>query len=291
MDRTTRNDTPAPAARRTPSRGRRLAAAASIALVVGGLAACGGDDDEGATDDAQAGAEGSDGTTGTTAAPASADGAAGGDVEAYCSAVVTLEHTAALGNGPDVDPAAFAETLVEPATAVLEVAPDEVAPAVADGVAILEGVVDSGDPSGLEELEAATAPMHEIDIENCAWEVTDVTAADYSFAGIDDEMAAGVHSFEITNEGAEAHVLSVIRKADGVTQSWDEILAAGEGSGLYEDVSNGFAPPGGTGYAVVDLAPGEYMALCPIPTGTTMEAEGSGPPHFMNGMTQEFTVA
>jgi hypothetical protein len=288
MDRTTRNDTLAPAPRRTPSRGRRLAAAASIALVVGGLAAC-GDDDEGAADDAQAGAEGTDGATGTTAAPGSAAGA-GGDLDAYCGAALSLEQTAALSD-PSADPVAFAESLVEPATAVQEVAPDEVAPVVADGVAILQEVAETGDPSGLEGLEAATAPLHEFDLANCGWEVADVTAADFSFAGIDEEMSAGTHSFELTNEGAEAHVLVVVRKAEGVTESWDEILAAGEGSGMYEDVTSGFAPPGGTGYAVAELEPGEYMALCPVPTGTTGEAEGSGPPHFVHGMSQEFTVA
>jgi hypothetical protein len=281
MDRTTRTHTLTPTPRRAPSRGRRLAAAASIALLVGGLAAC-GDDDEGA-DDAQAGAEGTDDATPTTGAPA------GGDLAAYCDATLELEQVAATSD-PSADPVAFAEQLLPRATAVQDAAPDEVAPTVADGVAILQEVADTGDPSGLEGLEAATAPLHEFDLENCGWEVAEVTAADFSFDGIGAELAAGTHSFEITNEGAEAHVLAVVRKADGVTQSWDEILAAGEGSGLYEDVTSGFAPPGGTGYAVAELAPGEYMAVCPIPTGTTMDAEGTGPPHFVHGMTHEFTV-
>jgi hypothetical protein len=277
MDRTTGTDTT------TPHR-RRLLAAASVALLVGGLAACGGDDDDTATD-AQQGAEGSAG-----AATTEADEAAGGDVDAYCEAALSLEQTAATSD-PEADPVAFAESLIPEATAVEEVAPDEVAPAVADGIAILEQVAETGDPSALGELEAATAPLHEFDLANCGWEVQDVTAADYSFDGIADELTAGVHSFEMANEGAEPHVLVVVRKAEGVTQSWDEVMAAGEGTGLYEDVTSGFAPPGGTGYAVADLAPGEYMALCPIPTGTTGEAEGTGPPHFVHGMSHEFTVA
>jgi hypothetical protein len=289
MDRTTPPDIPAfVPPRPRPTRPRRYAAVASLALLVGGLAACG--DDDGGGDDAQAGAEGTEGGgTGTTAGGLEAQ-PAGGELDAYCTAVVDLEATAAL-NDPSGDPVAFAEAMLEPATTVQEVAPDEVEPVVADGVAILQQVVDTGDPTGLQGLEQTTAPLHEFDVDNCGWEVSDVTMADYSFAGLPDELAAGVHSFELANDGAEAHVLVVVRKAEGVTQSWDEILAAGEGSGLYEDVTSGFAPPGATGYAVADLAPGEYMALCPIPTGTTAEAEGSGPPHFVHGMTQEFTVA
>ena len=234
MDRTTRNDTPTAPARRASRRPshRRLVAAASVALLVAGLGACGGDDDDTATD-AQQGADGSDGPT-TEGGSGGTEEAAGEDVDAYCTAVLSLEQTAALAD-PEADPVAFAESLLVEATAVEEVAPAEVAPAVSEGIAILQGVADTGDPSQLAGLEAATAPMHEFDLANCGWEVSDVTMADFSFTGIGDEMTAGVHSFELANEGAEAHVLVLVRKAEGVTQSWEEILAAGEGTGLYED--------------------------------------------------------
>ena len=47
---------------------------------------------------------------------------------------------------------------------------------------------------------------------------------------------------------------------------------------------------------VADLAPGEYIALCFIPVGTSMShdgefVEGTGAPHFTEGMQHEFTVA
>ena len=51
-------------------------------------------------------------------------------------------------------------------------------------------------------------------------------------------------------------------------------------------------PPGEDGYAVVELEPGDYIALCFIPTGMTSD-EGpppEGPPHAMQGMVAEFTV-
>jgi hypothetical protein len=39
-----------------------------------------------------------------------------------------------------------------------------------------------------------------------------------------------------------------------------------------------------------DLTPGEYVYACFIPTGTTMDAEGTGAPHFMEGMMGSLTV-
>ena len=44
------------------------------------------------------------------------------------------------------------------------------------------------------------------------------------------------------------------------------------------------------GMLVADLAPGEYVAVCFIPVGTMPDHEGTGPPHFVEGMKQEFTV-
>ena len=63
-------------------------------------------------------------------------------------------------------------------------------------------------------------------------------------------------------------------------------------------VGGGFAPMNGSvGYAFLDLSEsGEYAALCFVPTGTVMSedgevTEGSGPPHFVQGMIAEFNVS
>jgi hypothetical protein len=63
-----------------------------------------------------------------------------------------------------------------------------------------------------------------------------------------------------------------------------------------EMVGSAFAPMNGTqGLLVGDFEPGEYIAVCFIPTGTTIDDsgqhEGDGPPHFIEGMQQEFTVS
>ena len=50
------------------------------------------------------------------------------------------------------------------------------------------------------------------------------------------------------------------------------------------------------GNLIADLAPGDYIAVCMIPAGTTVAddgsfTEGTGEPHVMLGMSFEFTVA
>jgi len=123
------------------------------------------------------------------------------------------------------------------------------------------------------------------------------------------------------NTGAEAHELIVARKNDGVTETWDELIAMPEEEAFAKVTTLGplFANPGETaafGIGPTGPAPmtaltleqeGEYIALCFIPQGTTelpdFSAEAAqaspdastsqapqGPPHFVLGMRQEFTV-
>ena len=49
--------------------------------------------------------------------------------------------------------------------------------------------------------------------------------------------------------------------------------------------------PGDSDYGMGELTPGEYVAFCPIPVGSTADGEGDGPPHFAQGMVETFTVA
>ena len=120
-----------------------------------------------------------------------------------------------------------------------------------------------------------------------------MTAKDFSFEGIDDEYEAGSMSFKFTNEGAEDHEIAIARKNDGVTESFEELLALPEEEAMTKVtfVTRGFASAGETGYATGVLEPGEHIAVCFIPQGTIGETEGTGQPHFMLGMSQEFTVS
>ena len=111
-------------------------------------------------------------------------------------------------------------------------------------------------------------------------------------------MPAGPTVVNFTNDGTELHEIILIRKNDDVTESFDELLALPEKQAMKKTTEAGaaFAFPGEEGQTVVDLAAGEYIALCFIPVGLTPEVAASGeepqgPPHFVEGMKVEFVVS
>ena len=81
----------------------------------------------------------------------------------------------------------------------------------------------------------------------------------------------------------------MFRKADGETRSFEELFALPEeeaGDAVTFTAAT-FSPIGETTYAVADLEPGQYAAVCFIPVGGAED----GPPHFTEGMLAEFEVA
>jgi hypothetical protein len=152
--------------------------------------------------------------------------------------------------------------------------------------------------------------------------VIEVTAQDYHFEGLPTSVPAGT-SLTLRNAGAEVHELLVVRRNDGVTESFDELLALPEEESLQKVMVVGilFAAPGESAAMGMDAtgAPspmttlalaqeGDYLAICFIPQGTTelpdfsaqaaappsaapaASAAPQGPPHFLLGMKQEFSV-
>jgi plastocyanin len=137
-----------------------------------------------------------------------------------------------------------------------------------------------------------------------------VVAQDYHFEGLPTSVPAGT-ALELVNEGVEIHEIVVARKNDGVTESWDELIALPEEDVLGKVTILGplFASQGETAEGTIALEQeGEYLAICFIPQGTTEmphmpdpNAEpdpeagppaglGDGPPHAFLGMMQEFVV-
>lgn len=263
---------------------RHLRALVAVGLL--GIAACGGDDDS--SDEPEA-------TTATTAteatdAPAttiatSTTGGATADPVAYCDAHLGIE--AAIAGG---DPAAF-ETAVD---AAHEVIPAEIADALHTAVANAPTEPGPPDPT----FAAAYGELVGWVRDNCGYTEVNVLGTDYAFSGLDDELPAGPTIVELTNEGAEFHEIVLMRKAPGVTESFDELLALPEEEVGDKAIFVGAATgaPGETAATVVDLTAGEYLAVCFVPTGATPEVLAAGPPpdaepHFAHGMKQEFTVA
>ena len=199
----------------------------------------------------------------------------------------------------------------EPDPATLGPLLDEVDAAAADEeiaepLAVMTGaartVLETGDDSifGTPEVINAQSEVDPWMFENCTFtEKAEVTASEYKFEGVPDSFDAGTAGILLTNGGNEAHEMAIMRKDEGVTQTWDEILALPEeeAEALVVQVGGGFAPTKGSkGLSIVELVPGDYVVLCFVPTGTSVGAdgtftEGTGVPHFMGGMKEEFTVS
>jgi plastocyanin len=146
----------------------------------------------------------------------------------------------------------------------------------------------------------------------------DVGGVEYAFTDLPTSVPVGT-TLTFTNNGAEVHEMVLLRIADGVTESLDELLAMeAEGrdpmeEGLVEMVGDMplFAAPGTTaeGSRTID-SEGRYVVICFIPQGLTdmsvleqlgpdasledlppeVQAIMANPPHFALGMIQEFTV-
>ena len=169
------------------------------------------------------------------------------------------------------------------------------------------------------------APADSMDsMDSMAGMAIEVTGVEYAFAGLPETLEVG-SEITFTNDGAVLHEIAVIRIADGVTESLEELLAMeAEGrdpmaEGLVEMVGGMplIAFPGTTaeGTLVLDQ-PGEHVALCFIPQGfdpAVFEANGvdimamgpetdmttlpeevqaifANPTHLEAGMIQPFTV-
>jgi hypothetical protein len=154
----------------------------------------------------------------------------------------------------------------------------------------------TGDASQFESPDFMTAGAN-VDTylyDNCDDEKTEVKGPDYKFEGLEDSYPAGVRRFKLDNTGKEAHEMIILSRKPGVTESFDQILKLPEEKAQSKvDFAGGAdtIDPGKASYGVADLKPGEYIAVCFLPKGTTSaEKEGKGPPHFALGMKKEFKV-
>jgi hypothetical protein len=254
---------------------RSLTAGAYVLVLAAGLAACGGDDDDDASD------------SGSGSEAASVD-----TCDDYLAADTALDAMFST-EAPDEIMAAYEASGVAPNLDALEANPPE---EVADEVTAVAGAIrelgETGDAAAIEEVDPA--PTSAYYFENCDFETIAVTASEYAFDGIPDELAAGVTGIEFANAGTELHEIVIVKRNEGATQSVEELLAMSEeeSAALVTFVEAAGANPGDKGYLVGDFEPGEYSALCFIAQGTTSEEqEGDGPPHAMEGMVKEFTVA
>jgi hypothetical protein len=107
---------------------------------------------------------------------------------------------------------------------------------------------------------------------------------DFSF-DMPSEVRAGRQVWKVVNQGVQWHELNVVQLAPGKTMADLNAFFASGGEGMppFMPVGgiNGFST-NGEGWAIMDLEPGSYIALCFIPD------PASHMPHLALGMIAEF---
>lgn len=162
--------------------------------------------------------------------------------------------------------------------------------------------------------EATAAPTEApTEVATPAAETVAVTAVDYGFEGVPEQVAVG-STLTLTNASeVELHELVAIRLADDETRTADELAALPEEElgALFADAEPAMviiAMPGEAGTAIIGdgsiAEAGRYLLICAIPVGADPEAfmaaaatatdgppqvEG-GAPHFTEGMYAELLV-
>ena len=115
-----------------------------------------------------------------------------------------------------------------------------------------------------------------------------VSLADFEFDA-PETLAAGETTFEVTNNGTQAHEMAVFSLEEGTTT--EDVLAILTGE-VEPEGPPPFAftgqvavmTPGESGVTTLDLAAGTYSLLCFV---TDPEADA---PHFALGMAQDLVV-
>jgi hypothetical protein len=251
---------------------RRWSTSLLVLPLVFGIAACGDDDDP-------------------PAASASAEAEPEGDDATACD--TWLEIADAFNGEPTVEQM---DPLFDELTAN---APGEIADDIDVAVTTARHVLETGDFAAFEtpEMGEALSNTDGYFFDACeADEKIEVTAVDYAFTGFPDELGAGLTFAKLTNgsTAGESHELLVMRRADGESASFEELLSLGEeeAAGRIEFVGAAFAASeGDESVAYLDLTPGDYVAVCFVPVGG---GEDEGPDtvtHHDEGMVHEFTVS
>jgi hypothetical protein len=138
-----------------------------------------------------------------------------------------------------------------------------------------------------EEFQHLTQGLHKWGYDSCGFDKLDISATDFLFNGIPEELAAGNYALSLKNTGTAAHVILLVRVSEDIDGRLDTYLDDFHNSvddGDLEIVVAGApAPPGVTGHVTATLDPGRYVIVCPIPNS-------NGVPHFKHGLMSEFTV-
>lgn len=277
-----------PARRVRRNRTRIAAMTVGAIVLLSPLAACGDSDDSA-----------KDSEPDPTSESGSGSGTNVSATTKFCEQAFTTDAAvSAATDGDEPDDAAIAAAKAELAT-LQQSAPDDVAEtAAAVATSTEEMFTAQGPPS--EAFTTSFGTLIDWMANHCGYQVVDVSAQEYAFKGLPGDLEPGKTIVRLTNKGKEVHEIAFAKRKDGTTESVQDLLSLPEDQAgeKVEFLSSGFAMPGGSGGAMLDLSKGGYIAVCFVPTGTTPESMSSpdGPsadamPHAMQGITGEFSVS
>jgi hypothetical protein len=231
--------------------------------------------------------------------------AAAADPANICGAAVDVAKV--IGAGPDIgeEPvtpeqltSGFAEYRagLEPPLAALEQNPP---PGEKDDISTLARqarfAIANKDPNAVQtdEFQDAAGRLTAYIVRDCKYPVVRVSATEYAYAGIPPTAPPGTTIFSLVNEGTVPHDLSIYRIDEDAKQPFKDIVALPEvqRNAIVEDVGSVSTNPGSDDTVFVKLTPGRYGIACFEPQGTTVDKEGTGPPHAAAGEVAEFTVS
>jgi hypothetical protein len=117
--------------------------------------------------------------------------------------------------------------------------------------------------------------------------VVQVIATEYAFQ-MPDTLTAGATTFHLVDNGAEVHHIQIARLEQGKTVAdLQELKPGTPPPAWFVEIGgpNTPRPGGGESWGTVDLTPGNYVALCFIPSPAP-----DNRPHFVKGMVHPFVV-
>lgn len=112
-----------------------------------------------------------------------------------------------------------------------------------------------------------------------------VTLKDFNIS-VPANLSAGSYTWKVVNNGPQTHEMALIKLKSGKTlDDARNFVAHPSGQPPFTDAGGiGALAPKATGWVMLDLEKGTYVALCFVPD------VHNGKPHFEEGMVTQFTV-